>query len=184
MTLVDPRATETRAARDFDARRDLGNEGWGFDACEPYFRKLERCTFPTGQERGAMGPQAISHLRTRHPLAYPFVDAAQASGLPHNEDYNAASQEGVSAPQLTQLKGARFSAADAYLKPARRRSNLEIRTKAQVTRIEWDGPRASGSLLGCRPVLPAGGEHRALVGDVFLDGERFDIPHQPFVSDE
>ena len=132
------------AARDFDAWRDLGNEGWGFDECEPYFRKLERCTFPTGQERGAMGPQAISHLRTRHPLAYPLVDAAQASGLPHNEDYNAASQEGVSAPQLTQLKGARFSAADAYLKPARRRSNLEIRTKAQVTRIEWDGPRASG----------------------------------------
>lgn len=132
------------AARDFDAWRALGNEGWSFAECEPYFRKLERCTFATGQERGAMGPQAISHLRTRHPLAQPFVASAQASGLPLNEDYNAASQEGVGPPQLTQEKGRRFSAADAYLNPARRRPNLTIRTKAQVTRIEFDGQRANG----------------------------------------
>ncbi len=132
------------AARDFDAWHDLGNKGWRFADCEPYFRKLERCTFPTGQERGAMGPQAISHLRTRHPLAQPFVEAAIASGLPYCDDYNSASQEGVGPPQLTQFKGSRFSAADAYLKPARRRPNVEIRTKAQVMRIEFEGLRASG----------------------------------------
>lgn len=132
------------AARDFDAWHEAGNDGWSFADCEPYFRKLEGCTFPAGQERGAMGPQAISHLRTRHPLAKPFIEAALASGLPHNEDYNAATQEGVGAPQLTQLKGGRFSAADAYLKPAQRRPNLSIRTGAQATRIDFDGRRAVG----------------------------------------
>lgn len=132
------------ASRDFDAWADAGNTGWSFPECEPYFRKLERCTFETGQERGSLGPQAVSHLRTRHPLAEPFVEAAISAGLRPNDDYNAASQEGIATPQLTQLKGRRFSAADAYLKPARGRSNLCIRTHSQVTDLTFEGSRVNG----------------------------------------
>ncbi|QIG53596.1 choline dehydrogenase [Altererythrobacter sp. BO-6] len=132
------------ASQDFDAWAAGGNAGWSFADCEPYFRKLEHCTFEVGQERGALGPLAISHLRTRHPLAEPFVAAALAAGLQSNDDYNAGSQEGIGPPQLTQLKGRRFSAADAYLKPARGRANLSIRTQTQVTRLTFEESRANG----------------------------------------
>lgn len=132
------------AARDFDSWAAAGNTGWSFADCEAYFRKLERCTFATGQERGSLGPQAVSHLRTRHPLAEPFVKAAIASGFRANDDYNGATQEGIGPPQLTQLRGRRFSAADAYLKPARSRRNLVIRTHSQVTGLTFDGNRVTG----------------------------------------
>ncbi|WP_394728622.1 GMC family oxidoreductase [Altererythrobacter sp. GH1-8] len=149
------------AKQDFDGWAEAGNAGWSFADCEPYFRKLEGCTFETGQERGALGPQKISLLRTRHSLAEPFVEAAIAAGLPDNSDYNASDQEGVSAPQLTQLKGRRFSAADAYLKPARSRKNLIIRTGAQVTRLKI----ANGTVTGVHYM------HKGVEREVLADAE-------------
>ncbi len=132
------------APQDYDHWASAGNAGWSYADCEPYFRKLENCTFETGQERGTLGPQAISHLRTRHRLAEPFMQSAVAAGLPLNTDYNSGSQEGMDAPQLTQLRGRRFSAADAYLKPACGRTNLTVLTKAQVRHIVLHGTRATG----------------------------------------
>ena len=133
------------ASRDFDAWAAEGNSGWSFADVEGHFRKLECCTFAAGEERGNDGPQRISQLRSTHPLAAPFKQAAHAAGLAENADYNGAQgQEGIGPPQLTQLRGRRFSAADSYLKPARHRKNLKVITGAQVTKILLEGKRAVG----------------------------------------
>lgn len=132
------------SSTDYDGWADMGNTGWSYQEVEPYFRKLENCAFDIDQQRGAKGPLSISKLQTEHPLAQPFKLSAGHAGLPHNDDYNSGDQQGVSAPQLTQKKGARFSAADAYLKPARGRANLTIISNAQVKRILIEGDRAHG----------------------------------------
>ena len=132
------------AARDFDHWAALGNRGWSFAEVAPFFRLLERCTFPVTCERGTDGPQAVSHLRSTHPLAAPFVAAAMDAGMAANADYNSGDQEGIGAPQLSQLKGARFGAADGHLRAARGRANLVVRTRSEATRLTFAGRRATG----------------------------------------
>ena len=132
------------APQDFDGWAQEGLANWGYAECEPYFRKLERCLFDAGPQRGSDGLQAISYLREQHALAQPFLKAASNAGLPFNSDYNDGSQEGIAHPQLTQARGRRFSAADAYLRPAKKRTNLRILTGAHVTSLRFDGSRVSG----------------------------------------
>ncbi len=134
-----------RGARgDFDRWAEAGNEGWSFAECEAAFKRLEACAFEAGPQRGRDGPQVVDRLRTVHALAEPFIEAAQSAGLAHNSDYNGADQEGIGPPQLTQKAGKRFSAADAYLRPARARANLTILTEARVSKILFEGKRAVG----------------------------------------
>lgn len=135
------------AAADFDGWADMGNPGWDSVSLLPLFRRMESSDIASpesSQWRGQLGPQHVGPLRSTHSLAAPFIEAAQAAGLPHNPDYNGATQEGVSPPQVTQRDGMRWSAADGYLKPALRRSNLTLLTRAQATRIILDGKRATG----------------------------------------
>lgn len=132
------------APQDFDHWAAQGLDGWSSQDVLPFFRKLEHCTFPAAPERGTQGPHYISSLRSKHDLAKPFMEAANACGISQNEDYNAGLQEGIAAPQLTQYRGGRFSAADAYLKPARARKNLRIMTRTQVTRLLHENGRITG----------------------------------------
>lgn len=129
---------------DYDGWAALGNEGWSYREVEPFFRKAETCTFPVGQERGTLGLLKISKLRSEHVLAKPFREAAILSGMPGNSDYNAGDQTGMGEPQLTQHNGARFSVADAYLRPARSRPNLKILTNCTVHRVLFSGNCAIG----------------------------------------
>ncbi len=133
-----------RGARsDFDGWAAAGNRGWGYADLLPYFRRME--TSPIGgQWRGRLGPLEVGPLRTTHPLGPAFIAAAVAAGLPANSDYNGESQEGVSAPQVTQRRGARWSTARAYLGPAARRANLSIVTRAEVQRVVIANGRAKG----------------------------------------
>jgi len=134
-----------RGARsDFDLWEEAGNPGWSFADCEPFFQRMEACAFATGEERGRAGNQVVDHLRSVHQLADPFIAAAQASGMAYNSDYNGVDQEGIGPPQLTQKSGVRFSAADAYLRPAMGRDNLTVLTGAQVTKVLFEGTRAVG----------------------------------------
>ncbi|MEE4152589.1 MAG: GMC family oxidoreductase N-terminal domain-containing protein [Erythrobacter sp.] len=145
------------AARDFDGWAAAGNEGWSFAECAPAFERLEACAFPAGEGRGRAGPQVVDALRTVHPLAQPFMAAAQAAGLVYNPDYNGERQEGIGPPQLTQKAGRRFSAADAYLRPAARRPNLRVMTRARATRVLFEGTRATGVEF-----MRGGQTHRAM----------------------
>jgi choline dehydrogenase len=133
-----------RGARaDFDGWAAAGNPGWRFDDLLPLFRRME--TSPIGgQWRGGLGPLHVGPLRSVHPLAKAFVAACEAAGLPHNADYNGESQEGVSAPQVTQRNGARWSTARAYLGRAAGRSNLAIITRAEAEAVLLEAGRAVG----------------------------------------
>ncbi|MGH6873665.1 MAG: GMC family oxidoreductase [Aestuariivirgaceae bacterium] len=131
-------------ASDYDSWAALGNSGWSYRDVLPYFIRMERNEGGASDYRGGEGPLRISNLRTSHPLSDLFVESAQAYGAPLNTDFAGPTIEGVGPVQATQHRGWRHSAADAYLRPVRRRSNLEIRLRALVWRIRLEGRRAVG----------------------------------------
>ena len=133
--------------RDFDAWASLGNAGWSAADVAPLFRRIERTAFGQDQERGRVGPMSVEPLRSRHPLGVAFEAAAIEAGWRANDDYNGRLQEGVGAPQVTQRRGSRWSAARGYLNPARGRHNLTILTNGFVERLTFDGRRCTGVTL-------------------------------------
>ena len=133
------------AASDFDDWRRAGNIGWGWDDVLAAYREIEDNEAGENEYRGRGGPLFISANNTeRHWLGKPFEAAAQAAGLPHNDDFNGATQEGVGHFQLTVKGGQRNSAARAFLRPAMKRKNIEVITNAQVLRVVLEGTRACG----------------------------------------
>ena len=130
---------------DFDGWAQRGNRGWGYADVLPYFRRSER-RIGDGDDtfRGRDGDLIITNIDYRHPLADDFIKGAIGYGIPLNEDYNGAIQEGISYTQRTIFKGRRVSSARAFLRPALKRSNIELRTKSHATKIIFDGKRAVG----------------------------------------
>jgi len=116
---------------DYDRWKDLGNTGWGFDGVLPFFARAE-------------GALTIGDLRDPNPTTRAFVRAAMETGIPPLEDAKGAEPEGVTVARVTQRRGRRWSAADAYLRPALRRPNLTVRAGAHVTRVLVEGRRAAG----------------------------------------
>ncbi|MCK6452800.1 MAG: GMC family oxidoreductase N-terminal domain-containing protein [Alphaproteobacteria bacterium] len=129
---------------DFDDWRALGNPGWGFDDVLPYFKRSEH--FAGGDaRRGRGGPLHVTDAsRDCHPLCHAYLAACAEIGLARSPDFNGAEPEGVGLYQITTRGGLRMSAARAYLWPAVKRANLRVETKAQATRILFDGTRAVG----------------------------------------
>ncbi|MFV0283857.1 MAG: GMC family oxidoreductase [Castellaniella sp.] len=125
--------------QDYDHWAALGNPGWSWAECLPYFRRLERNDLGPGPTRGTDGPLYASSIRARHELVEAFIQSAETHGIARTDDFNTGMQEGVGYYQLTTHGGWRCSAAVAYLKPARRRPNLEVVTRAQVTRVIMEG---------------------------------------------
>lgn len=134
--------------QDYDHWAAQGNPGWGWDDCLPYFRKLEHNDLGPGPTRGTDGPLWASSIKARHELVEAFIEAARTHGLPRVQDFNTGEQEGVGYYQLTTRHGLRCSSAVAYLKPARRRSNLTVMTGTQASRVLFDGKRACGVQAG------------------------------------
>ncbi len=128
---------------DFDHWRQLGNAGWSYEDVLPYFKRAEDQQRGADEHHGAAGPLAVSD-GTPHELCEAYIRAAAELGIPRNDDFNGGDQEGAGYFQLTNCRGLRCSAAVAYLRPARSRPNLEIRTRALVLGIELDGRRATG----------------------------------------
>jgi choline dehydrogenase len=131
-------------AEDFDHWRQLGNAGWSHEDVLPYFRMAENNERGADAHHGAGGPLSVSDTRDRHPLAAAFIEAAQQCGYPRNDDFNGATQEGAGFYQNTMRNGVRASTAAAYLKPARKRSNLHVVSEALAARILFDGRKATG----------------------------------------
>jgi choline dehydrogenase len=123
------------AREDFDGWAALGNAGWSFDEVLPAFRSIENSAIKSDGLRGHDGPMSVSRLRTTHPLGDVFLQAADEQGLPLNHDYNGATQEGASPPQVTQVNGWRCSSARAFLAPARSRRNLTVLTGVDVEQL-------------------------------------------------
>ncbi len=131
--------------QDFDTWAQLGNRGWGYADVLPYFRRLER-RIGAGDDayRGRDGGLAVTDIGWRDPLCDAFIAGAVSLGIPRNPDYNGRIQEGVSYAQRTIHRGRRVSAATAFLRPAMKRGNVEVRTHAHATGIVFDGKRAVG----------------------------------------
>lgn len=130
---------------DYDTwRDDFGCAGWGYADLLPYFLRAEDNARGASAYHGAGGPLRVEDLRHKSVLTRAFVDAAKASGLAPNSDFNGARQDGVGFYQVTQKKGRRWSAADAYLRPAMTRPNLTVQPDALVTKIVFEGGRAAG----------------------------------------
>ena len=129
---------------DFDHWAALGNQGWGFDDLLPYFIKSEGNQRGDSAFHGGSGPLRVSDIGAKHELIEAFIDGAVAKGIPRNDDFNGAQQEGVGYYQLTTSKGLRCSTAVAYLKPARSRSNLTVVTDAHTTGVMLSGTRVTG----------------------------------------
>ncbi|SSC25111.1 Glucose-methanol-choline oxidoreductase, partial [Klenkia terrae] len=133
------------AAADYDEWAQLtGDPGWSYESVLPLFRRMEDNGRGADEFHGVGGPLRVEDPRSPHPWSRAVVESAVAAGYPSNPDFNGARQEGAGLYQLTQKRGRRWSAADAYLHPAMHRPNLEVRTGARVTRVLLDGDRATG----------------------------------------
>ncbi|MCX7347884.1 MAG: GMC family oxidoreductase N-terminal domain-containing protein, partial [Alphaproteobacteria bacterium] len=155
-------------AEDYDDWKRAGNPGWGFDEVLPAYKAIEDYAAGDPAYRGRGGPLHISDIGDdAHPLCRNYIAASEAAGLAFTADFNGAEQEGVGLYQLTTKGGRRMSAARAFLRPAMRRRNLKVEMHAQVTRIRFEGRRATGvdyvqrgmsrSATARREVILAGG---------------------------
>ncbi len=132
---------------DYDSWEAQGAPGWGYRDVLPYFLKSEDNVRGNSEFHAAGGPLRVSEQRSPRAMNGRLLAASAAAGIPRIADYNGPEQDGVSMFQVTQRNGQRFSAADAFLRPALRRPNLEVRTGVSVLRVELEGERAVGVRL-------------------------------------
>ena len=132
-------------AEDFDDWAALGNPGWSFEEVLPYFKRSERRIGPGDDVyRGRDGPLPITDPDWTGALCEAFITGAAELGITRNPDYNGAEQLGAGYFQRTIHHGRRVSMAHAFLHPAIRRGNVDLRTEAMATSIVCDGRRATG----------------------------------------
>ena len=131
-------------ACDFDTWEALGAAGWGYRHVLPYFRRMEHAHGGQAGWRGSEGPLHITRGRMENPLYRGFIEAGKQAGYTATQDYNGHRQEGFGAMEMTVWQGRRWSAANAYLKPALQRRNLALRARAHVRRVVMEGRRALG----------------------------------------
>jgi len=134
-------------AMDFDHWRDEGAEGWSYADVLPYFRRME--TWHDGGHggdpywRGTDGPMHVSRGPRENPLFEAFVQAGKQAGYEATDDYNGHKQEGFGPMEQTVHDGRRWSAANAYLRPALKHDNVEL-TRALARRVVIEEGRAVG----------------------------------------
>ena len=132
-------------AWDYDNWAALGAAGWDYRSVLPYFRRNER--FMGGGDdayRGRDGLMPVDTIRRRSAVGRSFMDAAAETGVARIDDYNGRTQSGTCWAQATVHKGKRWSAAHAYLHPARKRFGVKVETHALVRRIVIESGRARG----------------------------------------
>jgi choline dehydrogenase len=131
-------------AKDYDTWEDMGARGWGFPHVLPYFKRMENAHGGEDGWRGTSGPLHVTRGARRNPLYDAFIEAGRQAGYPITEDYNGRQQEGFGAFEMTVWNGVRWSSANAYLRPALRRENVALTTRALARRVVLEGRRAIG----------------------------------------
>jgi choline dehydrogenase len=150
-----------------------GMEAWDYAHCLPYFKRMETClaAAPDDPYRGHDGPLVLERGPAASPLFGAFFEAVQQAGYALTDDVNGFRQEGFAPFDRNIHKGRRLSAATAYLKPAMRRRNVEVRTSALVTKVTFDGRRATGVEYAV-----GAGAHHVEAGEVILCGGAINSP--------
>ena len=131
-------------ARDFDTWEEMGAKGWGFRHVQPYFKRMEHSHGGEEGWRGSSGPMHVKRGPRSNPLYQAFIEAGRQAGYPVTQDYNGHQQEGFGPMEMTVHRGVRWSAANAFLKPALKRPNVKLETYAFAHRILLEGKRAVG----------------------------------------
>lgn len=160
--------------RDYDGWAQLGARGWSYEDVLPYFCRSETAPEDVEALRGKQGPIRITRGAVEaSPLASAFVEAGVEAGYPRTRDFNGAQQEGFGAVERSTWQGRRWSAAHAYLNPARSRPNLTVISGAHVLGVVLEGQRATGLRYH-----KDGHEHVAKAGrEVILSGGAIGSPH-------
>ncbi len=127
---------------DFETWKQEGAFGWGWADVLPYFRRAETRAEGGDAYRGDSGPLQTSYGSVQNPLYRAWIEAGKQAGYPDTTDCNGFQQEGFGRMDMTVHRGRRCSTAVAYLKPAMRRTNLDVRTHALVVKVELEGHRA------------------------------------------
>ncbi len=136
-------------ARDFDHWAEEGAAGWSFADVLPYFRRMESAAGGEDGWRGTDGPLHVRRGPQRNPLYAAFIEAGRQAGFETTRDYNGAKQEGFGPMEQTIHGGRRWSAANAYLRPALRRDNVSL-VKGFARRVVIEGGRAVGVEIEAR----------------------------------
>ena len=129
---------------DFDRWEEEGATGWGYRDVLPYFRRAEGRRDGGDAYRGGDGPLATRYGPITNPLYDVFVEAGRQAGYGVTDDINGERQEGFGKFDMTVKEGVRWSAANAYLRPAMKRGNLKVLTHALATGVVFEGRRAVG----------------------------------------
>jgi len=129
---------------DYEGWAANGAEGWDWRGIRPYFLRAEDNARGASEHHAVGGPLRVEDERSPRALTGQFLESCAAAGIPRIDDYNGPEQDGAALVQVTQRNGRRWSAADAYLRPARRRDNLTVLSGAQVLGLELNGDRATG----------------------------------------
>ena len=152
---------------------------WGWSNVEPLFKKIEAWKGKSSSARGSSGPVGVSNVeRDVHPLTNKYLEAGQELGFPLNRDYNGSNMEGVSVYQTTIANGLRVSSASAYISKRNSGRNLRVITNAHVTKLIFDGRRATG-------VCFSQGNRETTVltdGEVILSAGALNSPHLLYLS--
>jgi choline dehydrogenase len=129
---------------DYDAWAAAGNSGWAYQDVVRLFQRAEDAARHDTGHTGRGGPITVQEQRDVNPGTHLFVEACVRAGIARNPNANAGTNEGVDYTQVTQNRGARMSAAAAYLAPAASRPNLTIHTGTQASKVVIEGGRATG----------------------------------------
>ncbi|HJS27030.1 MAG TPA: choline dehydrogenase [Actinomycetota bacterium] len=159
---------------------DPGMEAWDYAHCLPYFKRMETALAaePADERRGHDGPLVLERGPATNPLFGAFFEAVQKAGYELTDDVNGYRQEGFAPFDRNVHRGRRLSAAGAYLHPVERRPNLEVKTRAFVNRILFDGARA----VGVEYVHRRGSARRVEAGRVIVCGGAINTPQTLQVS--
>lgn len=134
-------------ASDYDQWAQSGCTGWGWSDVLPYFRRAESSERGVSAFHGGEGPLHTSTRCAEHPFVGAFLDACDQAGIGRTDDFNGARMDGGGVYDSTTKDGCRWSAAKAYLEPARSRANLEIWTGVLVERVLFEGRTATGVVV-------------------------------------
>ncbi len=148
-----------------------GLERWDYAHCLPYFKRMETCLAGADEYRGGEGPLVLERGPASTPLFDAWFEAAQQAGYPLTDDVNGRRQEGFGMFDRNIHRGRRLTAAHAYLRPATRRPNVEVVSRALATRVVLEGKRAVGV-----EYAKGGTTHVAPAAEVILCGGSINTP--------
>lgn len=120
---------------DYDGWAKSGAVGWSYDEVLPYFKRAEKNSRGADEFHGTDGPLHIQDLRSPSLAVRRLIEAAAATGLARNDDFNGAEQEGTGFYQVTHKRGSRWTTADGYVTPAAKRPNVTVLTDTHVRKV-------------------------------------------------